>query len=352
MIDGVFNTSGKIPTDSHFWNQNSDVFMTAEGITAGFSKVLGEQVYLAPKTPQTAFYSAFAGKPLKAGSAWMERAIAKTVAKKFKPKATANDDLAFYDSEGIQKTFEFDYAGWRPVTLPSDFETMLMNVEEGGIGQLNSTLVDNVYTDYLRDMESATQKKVISTTKSAETIEYQSAMDIFMGIQEISADMQGSEKHFNELTNTENGKIYTNSEKVLCFIPLKTYNYMMTARSNLPSPDQIITNVEFIPTADSLATPITKTEFEAGVTAGTWSSSAKPFSATKTGKDVLAKPDIYMCSAKKCEIRPAIGSYKVNLTKNGAGDFTNQHLLWKCAIGVKPWENGVRIYLDERTEGE
>lgn len=350
MINGVFNTSGKIPTESHFWNQDSDAFMTADGITSGFSKVLGEQVYLPVKTPQTAFYSQFAGAPLNAGSAWMERAIAKTVAKKFKPKATAQDDLGFYDSTGIEKTFEFDYAGWRPVTLPSDYETMLMQVKEGGIGQLNSTLVDNVMAGYQRDMESAVQKKVISTTKADETIKYEDAMDIFMGIQEISADMQGSDKTFNELTNDENAKIYTNSERVLCFIPIKTYNFMMTARSQLPSPDQIITNVEFIPTAESLATPVTKVEFDVGVTGGIWGADDKPFSATKTGGDVLKKPDIYMCSAKKCEVRPAIGSYKVNLTKNGAGDFTNQHLLWKCAIGVKPWENGVRVYLEEGGE--
>lgn len=343
MIDGIFNTSGKIPTEAGFWKQSADTFISSEGITPGFSKVLGEQVYRAPVTPQTAFYSTFAGRPLTAGTAWMERAVAKTVAKKRNPKATAQDDLGFYDSAGIQKVFEFDYSGWRPVTMPSDFDNMLMQVDRGGIGQLNSILVENVYTDYLRDMEGAVQKKMVSLTKAEETIEYVDAMDIFKGIQELSADMQGSDRNFNELSSEENGKIYTNSNTVKCFMPLKTYNFMMTARSTLPSPDQIITNVEFIPMADKIATPLTKAEFTADKTTLGWGDSV-PYSATKT--TALPRPDIYLCSGAKCEVRPAVGSYKINLTKNGAGDFTNQHLLWKCAIGVKPWENAIRIALD------
>lgn len=343
MIDNVFNTSGKIPADAHFWKQDSGEFMTAEGITSGFSKVLGEQVFRAPKTPQTAFYSAFAGRPLNQGAGWMERAVAKTVAKKRKPKATAEDDLKFYDSEGIQKTFEFDYQGWRPVTLPSDFDTLLMMLKEEGAGKLNSVLVDNVYNDYLRDMESATQKKVISCTKAEETIEYARPLDIFTAIADLSADMQGSDVNFNELTNEENGKIYTNSERVLCFLPLKTYNMIMTSRALMHNPSEIITNVEFIPTADKLAKPLTKVEYQAGATGLGWDGA--PYSATKDTP--LDRPDIFLCSATKCEIRPAKNSYKINMTKNGAGDFTNQHLLWKCAIGVKPWENAIRVKLTE-----
>lgn len=344
MINKVFNTSGKIPTDSNFWKQSTDEFVSSEGITQGFSKVLGEQVYRQPKTPQTAFYTAFAGRPLTVGSAWMERAVSKTVARKRKPKATAQDDLGFYDSDGIQKVFEFDYQGWRPVTLPSDFDTMLMEAEATGIGQLNSTLVDNVMVDYQRDMESAVQKKMISCTKAEETIPYETALDIFIALQELSADMQGNEVKFNELTEEENEKIYTNTGKVLCFLPIKTYNYMMSARATLPSPDQIITNVEFIPTADKLAKPLTKAEYEADATDIGWTEA--PYTATLAAAKAPESPDMFLCASDKCEVRPAIGSYKVNITRNGAGDFTNQHLLWKCAIGVKPWENAIRVKLD------
>ena len=97
FIDGVFNTSGKIPTNSNFWDAGIDEFVTSDGITSGFSRVIGEQVFRPVKSPQIKFYERFAGKPINSGRGWTERAIAKTVAKKYKPKATANDDLSFYE---------------------------------------------------------------------------------------------------------------------------------------------------------------------------------------------------------------------------------------------------------------
>jgi len=336
--NGIFNTSGKIPSQSNFWEDAKGTFTSTEGITAGFGRVIGEQVFRPVKSPQTAFYNEFAGRPIMAGRGWVERAVAKTVAKKRKGKATASDDLGFYDSSGIEKVFEIDYEGWRPVSLPSELDTAQLMYSTGGVGTLNGILVDNVLMDYQRDMESAVQKKLISCTKSEATVDLTDAEDIFSVIRELSAKMQGTTTHYNELTPTENDKIYTNTGEVLCFLPIETFNFMMSSRATLPSPGELITNVRFIPTADGLAKPITAAELAAGQDAGAqgWGLT----SPVALGKDA---PDIFLVSKDKCEVRPLIGSYRVNLTKNGAGDFMNQHMLWSCAIGVKPWENGIRI---------
>mgnify|MGYP005802276543 CR=1 FL=1 len=55
------------------------------------------------------------------------------------------------------------------------------------------------------------------------------------------------------------------------------------------------------------------------------------------------QPLIWMCAANRIEVRPLVRSYKVNMQQNAAGDFVNEHMLWKCAIAVKPFENAVRI---------
>ena len=50
-----------------------------------------------------------------------------------------------------------------------------------------------------------------------------------------------------------------------------------------------------------------------------------------------------MCAKDRMEYRPVAGSYKVNLQVNGAGDFTNEHLIYRGAIASKVWANAVRI---------
>jgi len=59
--DTIFNDYGKIPTDSNFWNQSIDQFVSDSGFTSGFRRVLGEQVFKSNKEIRTPFYSRFAG---------------------------------------------------------------------------------------------------------------------------------------------------------------------------------------------------------------------------------------------------------------------------------------------------
>jgi hypothetical protein len=340
-IDDVFNTSGKIPTDSDFWDGAVDEFVTSDGITAGFGKVLGEQVFKPINSPTTPFYSRFVGSPLSLGSAWTERAVNKKNLKHFNPKATAQDTLGFYDSTGIEKTYNLNVAGWIPNSIPSDLETAEMMIENYSIGSLNSRLVDIVLDAYQQGMESALEKYAVSMTKSKDNIDFDS--DIVAGfgkLMDIAVDMMGDDVHYNELTADENAGIYTHSTRILCFLPAKLYNAYRNAKAVLPSPGELVSNVEFIPMYNDIATPITTAEWNDGrgaiAEALTWDS--KPVAIDED------KPDVFMCSAEKFVYRPYRGTYRMGTHRNVAGDFDNVHLVWKGAIANHPWDNGIRIY--------
>lgn len=342
-IDDVFNEFGKIPTDSNFWDGAVDQFVTSDGITTGFSKVLGEQVFKPLNAPTTPFYNRMIGAPLSLGSAWTERAVNRKGVKHFNPKATAQDTLGFYDSDGIEKTYNLNIAGWSPVSMPSDLETAEMMIENYSIGALNSRLVDMVIDSYQQSMESAIEKYAVSMTKNKTNIDFDS--DIVAGfgkIMDIAVDMMGDDIHYNELTTTENEGIYTHSTRILCFLPAKMYNAYRNAKAVLPSPGELVTNVEFIPMYNDIATPITTAEWNdgRGVVAEALTWDEKPDAIDED------KPDVFMCSAEKFVYRPYRGTYRMGTHRNVAGDFDNVHLIWKGAIANHPWDNGIRIYND------
>ena len=341
-VDTIFNTSGKIPTDSNFWNQSVDKFVTSDGITSGFGRVIGEQMFKPLKSAYTPFYSRFAGAPISAGMGWTERALKSTKMKRFKPKATAEDALGFVDSTGIEKTFTQNVAGWSPISVPSELVSMEMFVNRNGIGSLNSMLVDNNVLTYQRAIESEIQKKAISLTKNAMEVDIATdGIVASMGaIMDKASEMMSDDYHYNELTDAENTDLITRSDKIYCFINQKYLNAYRNAKANLPSPSELVDNVEIVPMVNALAKPITTAEFTAGGDTGvTWDADDKPVAV-----DAPA-PIAYLVASDKIVYRPVEGSYKVNMNTNGAGDFTNTHLIYKGAIAVRPWENAVRVNL-------
>lgn len=341
-VDTIFNTSGKIPTDSNFWNQSVDKFVTSDGITSGFGRVIGEQMFKPLKSAYTPFYSRFAGAPISAGMGWTERALKSTKMKRFKPKATAEDALGFVDSTGIEKTFTQNVAGWSPVVVPSELVSMEMFVNRNGIGSLNSMLVDNNVLTYQRAIESEIQKKAISLTKNAMEVDIATdGIVASMGaIMDKASEMMSDDYHYNELTDAENTDLITRSDKIYCFINQKYLNAYRNAKANLPSPSELVDNVEIVPMVNALAKPITTAEFTAGGDTGvTWDADDKPVAV-----DAPA-PIAYLVASDKIVYRPVEGSYKVNMNTNGAGDFVKSHLIYKGAIAVRPWENAVRVNL-------
>ena len=339
--DTIFNEYGKIPTDSNFWNQSIDKFVSDSGFTTGFRRVLGEQVFKATKEIRTPFYSRFAGKPIDSGFGWTERALYDSGVKKWNPKATADDALSYYDSTGIEKSFTINTEMWKPVSVPSDLASLDDFLARNGIGELNSRIVDTVTRAYQNAIESEIQKKAISLTKNSMDVDISKdgIVNVFGQIMDKATDMMSDEQHFNELTDDENKNLITRSDKVFMFINQKYINAYRNAKATLPSPNELVNNVEIIPMLNDLPTPITSSEFASGTGTTTWDSTDKPVACDDPA------PIAYLVSDGKIEYRPVRGSYKINSQFNGAGDFTNVHLIARGSIAVRPWENAVRVNL-------
>lgn len=341
--DRQFNDSGKIPTDSNFWDQPIERFVSGDTIITAFSKVIGEQFFMPIKTPTLPMYNRFAGGSLRAGAGFTERIVCKNASKHYKPKASASDALSFYDTDGIERTYAVNVAGWRPITIPSDLATFDEFVNGSDIEKLNSYIYDNNVLNYQRDIESIIQKYVSSTIKNKVEIDYDSTdyPALIMSISEIANDIMGEKTAYNEMTDAENLTFYHGADMgVYAFIDKTLYDKIMSSKAYLPNPDRIIENVEFIPMIDGIATPITTAEWTAGPNTGLeWDN--KPVAIDEN------KPDIILCDKRKFEYKPVRGSYRVTTNINGAGDFTNFHLLYKACMVNRPWYNGVRVELSD-----
>ena len=340
--DNIFNTSGKFPTTAKFWQASTDNFTVGETITPGFSKVLGEQVYKPLGKYDTPFYNKFAGRPLKNGSQWMERALYKNVARHYKPKATAEDAFNFVDSTGKEVYFNVDVAGWIKTAIPSELETIEGVIKSDGVGVLNSMLVENVINTYQSAIESEIGKKFVSCISHEDDVDFSDGQQAVKDINKLAIKMRGTTNHYNELTTTENNNLITKSDKIYCFIDAETLENMRESFATLPSPDRISENVEFIPIPDGCPTPVTAAEYSTGTGAD-----ASGTSITWTSEPVAKgepKPIAILTSNTKCEYRPLVNSYKINLGRNPAGDFDVEHLIYKGAIAVRPWDNAIRLY--------
>ena len=84
--DEQFNYSGKIATDSNFWKQPVDRFVSGDTIIPKFSRVIAEQFFMPIKTPVTPMYQRIVGGSVKAGFGVTERMVCKTPTKHFKAK--------------------------------------------------------------------------------------------------------------------------------------------------------------------------------------------------------------------------------------------------------------------------
>lgn len=340
--DEFFNFSGRIPTDADFWKTAESTFITEAGITTGFSKVMGEQVYRPINKPDLTFYNMFAsgGSVIKSGVGWCERLVARTSAKRYNPKATAQDDLGFYDQHGKEQFYKVNVEGWRPTSLPSSFVSGEISLKPENVGTLNGLFVDNTLTGYQMDMNSAIAKKLVSTISHSDTVDVTDMTALREKIGDLADDMIGTTTYYNEFTDAENLDYRTNSEKVYAFLSNKLWRKLRESRASLPSPDELIENVTFVPLYDGCPTPVTTAELAAG---------RNPEGATVVGWDSepvakdQPKPEVMMCSSRRCEYRPYEGSYKINLSKNGASDYNNQHLLWKGSIAIRPEENAIRL---------
>lgn len=344
-IDDVFNTSGKIPTNSNFWEQSIDNFVAGDTITSGFAQVIGEQVFRPLMSPRMPFYNKFAGRVLSSGYGWTESALYKKDVKKFKPKATAQDAFGFYDSKGIQKTFTVNVEGWSPNTIPSELASIEAFLKSNSVGTLNSQLVDLVNISYQNAIESEIEKKAINLTKNKMEVNVATdgIIEVMGQIMDKASEMMSDDYHYNELTEEENKGLITRSDKIFLFMNQKYINEYQNKKANLFNPSELVANVEIVPMVNQLPKPLTTAEFNAdsGEQGVKWNSNVKPVALDEPA------PIGYLVGSGKIEYRPLVGSYKVNMGKNPAGDFDNVHLIYKGAVAVRPWENAIRINLTQ-----
>lgn len=343
FTDTYFNTYGHIPTDANFWKQTTDRFVSSDGLTSKFSRVIAEQMFLPNQSPKIPWYNRFAGRPLDRGTGWTERIVEETGPTHLNPKATAEDALGFVDSSGIEKTYEIDYSARKTVSLPTELYSVEEFVESNGPARLNDILIQLNEKAYQMSADSAIAKKTISCSKGKVEMDTGYTMtDLYATIRDTATDMMcRGVDDYNELTTAENANIDISAEKILAFMPVKLWNELRSSRASLPSPGELVDNVEVVPVYDTaLPTPLTTAEWTAGNEVSdsetiTWSD--KP--ANIDGKT----PIVFLMDPRKVEFRPVRQTYKINLNMNGAGDFTNSHLVARASVGVRPWYNACSI---------
>lgn len=336
--DTIWTAGGKVATSPAFWKKYVSSFVTTAGITPAFSKLLGEMAMEPIKQPTTPFLNAFNGRIMSAGDGWGERILCKKDSIKFNPKATAEDAFGYIENEGMEEVHQNSIAGRISVSVPSSLEIGEMCQNPAMIGEFVNRFKEQEIQGYQTDVNSQIAQKLISTTKASDTVDVTNFGAVRKKIRDITAKMHTNEGAYTDLTDDQKQKYLTSTNDVLCFIPETLANDMTSDEAGLPSPDRLVHNARIVVIPDdAMITPITTVDYTAGETAQGWDATDKP-DAVDT-----VKPAIFMCSARRCEFRAYQGSYKVKVNQNGAGDYDNYHLIYKGSIGIRGWENAVRI---------
>ena len=333
-IDDSF-IAGIKTANTNFWVSNADRFVTSAGITAGFSKELGESMFAPQKSIRTPFYSTFTGRPLKSGAAWKERIMAVPTTERYNPKATAQQAFGYYDSGGLEAVHACHYQGWIPLTVPSDLELSELVQSPEKIGDFASYIYDNGSKAVQMDINALIGKKLVSCVEHTDTINTSDFGEFRKKIRDVAATMRTNKGTYVS-SAVDPDKYITSANEVIVLMEEITYNDMISDLAVYPSPDKIVQGATIIPIPE-MPTPITTAEYTAGVTSNGWDADATP---ANIGAD---KPTVMILSKDYIEWRPYMQESKVNLNANGAGDFTNAHILFKGSIGIRPWENALAL---------
>ena len=359
--DNSWGTIGKIPAESDFFSVKLTIedIMGETGFTSGYSKLLGEQVFKITKPSETPFTANHTGAPITAGAGWTERLVKRLdkgttttgtakagMMKRLEARdVTADDDLRFYDTEGKEFVYQSENVkGWCPVSLPSDLDIFDMFSSADTRGQMNGLLVDNVKQNYDRALESQIQKHAVTLCPKVDTTDKE-GHELFKYIRDTVAKFKSDDYAFNYMSEDENAAYEHKADDVIVYMNTLTYNAMMDGFASLPSPDYINSNLgaTIVKMNNSIVTPY------ASASAMATDGFTDFGGITTADMPMLGKgaPDVLVMDKRWIEYRPVINSYKINISKNGAGDFTNEHLHYKGGLNVKPWANCEAIYLSK-----
>lgn len=333
--NAYFNSNGKIAADSDFFKEFADVYTPQDGIINGFKTVLGEQIIHVRQPWRTPIYSRTIGAPLKNGNAWVERILNKTNTYEFNPKATAQDDLGFYDSEGVEKVFTINYAGRKSVSAASDL-TLQELVTNGNAGMINDYLVDGMQKDVQGELEAMAGVNLVSSIQhSLDAQDLSTPEKIRTLINDTAIAMKTDGTSYSRLQRTTEY-----ADEVIVFMDAKKARSLSNSEAILPDAARLNIEATIVPIYGGLPKPITTAQFNAG--------RGQSGSAYVSGSEPVAidaaQPDMIIMDAKYFEIRPFLQEWKMTTAYNASGDFRNFHCLYKGAMGIKPWRNAVRVY--------
>jgi len=333
-IDDEFTKALKT-MNPNFWSTHATELVDAVGITPAFSKMLTEEMMVPTKDFDVAFYNTFRGEALNSGYGWVERMLAIPGSKRYNPKATAQDAFGYNESEGFQAIYETHYQGWVPLSVPSNLALGELVSNPAKIGDFASYILKNGKTSVQMDINAMIGKKLVSTIEHTEPIDTADFDVVRKKIRDLASDFRTNQGLYVN-ADVDPDKFLTASKKVAVIMEEKTYNDMVSDLAVLPSPDKIVSNAEII-TIPEMPTAITTAEITTGVTANGWTIAGAP--------EFLdgGKPFAIVTSMDRIAYRPYQGESKINSNTNGAGDYTNFHILYKGCIGVRPWENCVAI---------
>lgn len=371
--DATWGTIGKIPPTADFFGGNYDpsTVLSGDGFIRDYSKMLGEQVFKLTEPSEHPFTARLTGRPIRAGAGWTERLVKRlkagtTTAGSAKAGVmkrgdghatgikgiTADDDLRYYDSEGKEFTYKSENVkGWIPVSLPSNLDIYDMFSREGGFGELNSLLVDNVKQAYDNALETEIQKHAINLCPTYQNLGTMAGKELFTSIRDYVSQMRSDDYAFNQYAiagssfatedATFNDDYEHKAKEVVIFMNRIKYNHMMDAFASLYSPDFIKDiGADIVLMDNAMVTP-----YASAAAMATDGFNEYGGLDPSTDMPMLSKsaPDIMIMDRRFCEYRPVIDSYKINVSKNGAGDFTNEHLHFVGGLNVKPWANAVAL---------
>ncbi len=320
--------------DADFFTKNLDKMITSTGITPEFSRMLGEVMMAPMKDAPVPFFNTFRGRDLPYGAYWQENAVALPKGRRYKPKATAEDAFGYYDSEGIQSIYTTSFQGWTPQSLPSNLSLGEIVNRPELMGDFISRITENGRLSVQMDIDALIAKKLVSSIGFTETVDRSDYKGYRKKLRDIVSDMRTNKGLYVDTDKVDPDKYLTASSGITILMEEKDYYDMVADMATYPSPDKFIENAT-VTTIPEMPTPITTEEYGQGGGEGA-------FTEEPVNMDG-GKPLAIILSDDFLEYRPYQGEARVNVNQNGAGDFSNTHIIYKGAIGVRPWENAVII---------
>jgi len=337
----VFNTIGRIPSKSVFFQNWKNIYTSSKGIYEGLNTVLGEQLINPNKKAKAPIYERFIGRPMQRGDAWMERFVLKVPnPTHYTGKEGAEEALKWYESEFSETVHKLNFAGTRSVSLTDELMENQMLLNESG--SINDYIVDRMSQDIQRELEAMAGETLVMQIKNSKEEDLSTPEKIREVINEYAIDMK-SENLYAERHAKTDGSLYADS--VVAIMSAKTAYKLTQQPAIYPNAGVIRTEAEVLPIYGTMPSGLSAEEYAVKCGEGTayeyYNAEGKKDNPPGVGR---ASPVLILLDPEYFEIRPYLQKWSMSTTRNDKGLFTNVHSHYMGAMGVKPWRSAVVIY--------